>query len=67
MKHFLITFWLEESRLRGACGGLGNWAGAHQMLVRAKNMREAFRKYAHPQDDCYKVEIVPIHYTRGIK
>jgi len=67
MKHFVITFWLEECRLRGAAGGMGGWAGSHQMLVRAKSMRDAFRKYAHPAADCYKVEIVPIHYARGLE
>lgn len=66
MKTFLITFWLQESSMRERLGGLGQWPGAHQMVVKAKNMRAALNKYAHPADDCYKIEIVPIHYERGL-
>jgi len=60
MKQFLITYWLEQNRLRR--GAIGPWAGAHTMMVTAKTMREAMVNFAHPADcDCYKVEIVPIH------
>jgi len=64
MPQFVITYWLEENRIR--TGAVGPWAGAHTKLVKAENMREALVKFAYPADcDCYKVEIIPIHNEEG--
>ena len=59
MKHFLITYWLEENPRR--LGTFGRWAGGHTQLVKAESMRKALDR-AFPADcDCYKMEIVPVH------
>jgi hypothetical protein len=60
MSLFVITYWVEECQRRAACGGLGAWAGAHNVLVEADDFSEAV-KHCVPGPDCYRVEIAPVH------
>lgn len=65
MPAFVVTYWLHESRQRQQCGGFGNWPGAHNTIVHAVDMADAMSRCPAPSDDCYRVEIAPIHKDKG--
>jgi hypothetical protein len=66
MPKFIVTYWVEENHQRGACGGLGAWAGAHNVIVEAKTFAKALEECA-PAGDCYRMEIAPIHRDHTAK